>query len=147
MGLLLAPGNLVLDPDDKGGRWRYKIGGKVPVPLDGGEERLPFRPIVFGGDDVTFVCEGRLGLPLAAHYLTRLASEILPDGDPLYARAGIAIVKTHYPFARAYELAGRLGDSAKAFILASDPIGKRVGARLAFCDDRVSATIEGTAGA
>ncbi len=81
----------------------------MPVPLDDdGQERLPFRPIVFGGDDVTFVCEGRLGLPLAAHYLARLAEGILPDGDPLYARAGIAIVKTHYPFARAYELADEL---------------------------------------
>jgi hypothetical protein len=128
VGLLLAPGNLILDPDEKGGRWRYKIGGKVPVPLDGGEERLPFRPIVFGGDDVTFVCEGRLGLPLAAHYLTRLTSEVLPDGDPLYARAGIAIVKTHYPFARAYALAEELCASAKKSIQKTDPDTRRLSA-------------------
>jgi hypothetical protein len=25
---------------------------------------LPFRPLVYGGDDVTFVCDGRLGLVL-----------------------------------------------------------------------------------
>lgn len=129
VGLLLSPANLILDPDKQRQRWRHKIGRKVPVPVgDDGEERLPFRPIVFGGDDVTFVCEGRLGLPLAAHYLARLAERKLPDGDPLYARAGIAIVKTHYPFARAYELAGQLGDSAKEFIRASDPTGKRVAA-------------------
>jgi len=116
VGLLLAPENLIWDSEDK----RYKIGGKVPVPLDDGKERLPFRPIVFGGDDVTFVCEGRLGLPLAAHYLTRLSEFILPDGDPLYARAGIAIVKTHYPFARAYALAEELCASAKEFIREAD---------------------------
>ncbi|MCB0257120.1 MAG: hypothetical protein KDI55_25650, partial [Anaerolineae bacterium] len=28
---------------------------------------FPLRPIVFGGDDVTFVCNGRYGLPLAAY--------------------------------------------------------------------------------
>ncbi|RIK33023.1 MAG: hypothetical protein DCC57_25420, partial [Chloroflexi bacterium] len=30
---------------------------------------MPFRPLVYGGDDITFVCEGRLGLELAAHFL------------------------------------------------------------------------------
>ena len=30
---------------------------------------FPFRPLVYGGDDVTFVCDGRLGLVLAAKYL------------------------------------------------------------------------------
>lgn len=122
VGLLLAPSNLIFAPDERG-RWRYKIGkigekdGKIPVWVDReGIERLPFRPIVFGGDDVTFVCEGRLGLPLAAHYLARLASEQLPDGDPLFARAGVAIVKTHFPFARAYDLADSLCDSAKELV-------------------------------
>lgn len=93
-----------------------KFGGVVPMLKD---NRLPFRPIVFGGDDVTFVSEGRLGLALAAHYLRKIAEGSLPGakagetGDPLYARAGVAIVKTHYPFARAYELAEALGKSAK----------------------------------
>jgi len=123
VGLLLAPKNLQWDDKER----RYKIGDKVPVPLDDdGTERLPFRPIVFGGDDVTFVCEGRLGLPLAAHYLSRLAEETLPDGDPLYARAGIAIVKTHYPFARAYALADELCDSAKELIREADRQTRRV---------------------
>lgn len=93
-----------------------KFGGVVPIPKGKG---LPFRPIVFGGDDVTFVSEGRLGLALAAHYLREVAQGSLPGaragetGDPLYARAGVAIVKTHYPFARAYELAEALSKSAK----------------------------------
>ena len=30
---------------------------------------FPLRPIVFGGDDLTFVCHGRIGLALAARYL------------------------------------------------------------------------------
>lgn len=97
-----------------------KFGGVVPIPVNtDGKEVLPFRPIVFGGDDITFVSEGRLGLALAAYYLRRIGEGKLPgskdgeDGEPLYARAGIAIVKSHYPFSRAYELASALGDSAK----------------------------------
>ena len=41
----------------------------------------------------------------------------LSDGNPIYARAGIAIVKTHYPFSRAVELAGDLAKSAKKYII------------------------------
>lgn len=78
--------------------------------------KLPFRPIVYGGDDVTFVSDGRLGLTLTAYYLQQLASKTLADEKPLYARAGIAVVKTHYPFARAYALAEELCRSAKMYI-------------------------------
>ena len=38
-------------------------------PLYHHENVFPLRPIVYGGDDLTFVCDGRLGLDLAAHYL------------------------------------------------------------------------------
>lgn len=110
----------------------FKFGGVVSTPLrERKTERvllLPFRPIVFGGDDATFVSDGRLGLALAAYYLRALERGPLlpliqdghpavgatpPWGGPLYARAGIAIVKTHFPFARAYDLADTLADHAK----------------------------------
>lgn len=75
---------------------------------------LPMRPLVFGGDDVTFVCDGRLGLALAECYLQAFErlTRALPGG-PATACAGVAIVKTHYPFARAYALAEDLCQSAK----------------------------------
>lgn len=76
-------------------------------------DRLPFRPIVFGGDDVTFVSEGRLGLELAAKYLEAFTVEPLSDGKRPSARAGVAVVKSHYPFSRAYHLAEELCKSAK----------------------------------
>lgn len=119
VGLLLDPSNLVYD----GEKDAYTIGGKAPVQRsqDDKFDRLPFRPIVFGGDDVTFVCDGRLGLPLTAHYLSQMAAQRLPDGEPLHARAGVAIVPNHYPFARAYDLSARLCDSAKEFIKEVDP--------------------------
>lgn len=81
-----------------------------------GKYHLPFRPIVFGGDDVTFVCEGRLGLSLTSYYLGKLSERKLSDNGPAHGRAGIAVVKAHYPFARAYSLAEDLCKSAKAFI-------------------------------
>ncbi len=80
------------------------------------EDKLPFRPIVFGGDDVTFVCDGRLGLSLAAYYLEQFSGQRLADEEFAHCRAGIAVVKTHYPFARAYTLAEDLCKSAKKYI-------------------------------
>jgi len=79
---------------------------------------LPFRPIVFGGDDVTFVCDGRLGLSLAIAYMREFEQQTAglgKDGGNLTACAGVAIIKSHYPFARAYTLAEELTRSAKSY--------------------------------
>lgn len=99
---------------------------------------FPVRPLVFGGDDLTLVCDGRLGLPLAAVYLrafhTHTAKHFaaLPIQDetikeklkkPAYACAGVAIVKAHYPFARAYALSKALCDHAKSVVRAEHPEG------------------------
>ncbi|GAB4533422.1 MAG: hypothetical protein Kow0063_15360 [Anaerolineae bacterium] len=100
-----------------------RIGDKVPIPLRKSDRKplLPFRPIVFGGDDVTFVCEGRLGLAVAAKYLQTFSRQALSDGDYAYCRGGVAVVKSHYPFSRAYDLAEDLCASAKSFIKERDP--------------------------
>lgn len=103
--LLIAPDNLS----------NKLLAGKIPLQCHDGEDILPFRPIVFGGDDVTFVCEGRLGLALAAEYLAVFASQHLA-GKPAHGRAGVAVVHSHYPFSRAYELAESLCGSAKKYI-------------------------------
>lgn len=77
---------------------------------------LPFRPLVFGGDDVTFVCDGRLGISLAVEYMKQFEEQTEAIvGEKLTACAGIAIVKSHYPFARAYDLADGLCGSAKKY--------------------------------
>jgi hypothetical protein len=86
--------------------------GDVTVPERRGYRYLPFRPIIFGGDDMTFVADGRLGLDLAARYLREFTKEDL-DGKPVFARAGVAIVKTHFPFSRAYDLAEELAEGAR----------------------------------
>lgn len=87
---------------------------------------FPFRPLVYGGDDVTFVCDGRLGLTLTAKYLKAFEAQTTVDQDingGLTACAGITIVKTHYPFARAYALSEALCAKAKSFVREKAPEG------------------------
>jgi hypothetical protein len=93
---------------------------KIELKREGNCYYVPFRPIVFGGDDVTFVCDGRLGLSLATAYLREFEQQtararLVKDGSGLTACAGVAIVKSHYPFARAYTLAEELTRSAKSY--------------------------------
>ena len=81
---------------------------------------FPLRPIVYGGDDLTFVCDGRLGLGLASYYLQEFSKrkiKVCNDGELVDtyvdACAGVAIVPTKFPFARAYGLADDLCREAK----------------------------------
>ncbi len=78
---------------------------------------LPIRPIVLSGDDVTFVCNGKIGIALAEEFLAELDHQpaiLLNDSETkLSACAGVAIVKSHFPFYRAYQLAEELCKSAK----------------------------------
>ncbi len=80
------------------------------------EQIFPLRPIVYGGDDLTFVCDGRLGLDLAAFYLEEFAKgriRVLDEDKSVDACAGVAIVPTKFPFARAYGFADELCGLAK----------------------------------
>lgn len=77
------------------------------------DQKFPVRPIIYGGDDLTFVCEGRLGLALAKKFLDELKQILLDDGQPVYACAGVAIVSSSYPFSRAYHLAEELTRESK----------------------------------
>ena len=81
-----------------------RIDGKICLPL---------RPIIIGGDDVTFVAEGRLGIHLAEKFLEFFYKRTKSFGEDIYACAGVAIIKTKYPFYRGYELAEQLCSSAK----------------------------------
>ena len=85
-----------------------------------GKDYFPVRPLVFGGDDVTLVCAGPWGLAIARRYLAELKHQTLTAGeeDPPYACAGVAIVKTHYPFSQAYDLSEKLLKGAKTRVRA-----------------------------
>lgn len=84
-------------------------------------------PLVVGGDDVTVVCTGATALSFTRAYLesfersteevAEVLRSLLPNaGIPPYytACAGVAVVKPHFPFFVAYELAEDLIASAKA---------------------------------
>ena len=107
-------GSLVVESIDP----ERKVRGKFQIK----KNFIPFRPIVYGGDDVTFVCDGRIGLSLAVKFLKEFESltENLSDAQGKKSKAtacaGIAIVKTHYPFARAYELSEALCSKAKKLV-------------------------------
>ncbi len=91
-----------------------QLKDKIELAWDETDNRLylPFRPLVLNGDDVTFVTDGRLGVALAEEFLREISIKSV-NGKRLSACAGVAIVKTHFPFYRAYQLAERLCNSAK----------------------------------
>ena len=82
---------------------------------------IPIRPIVLGGDDLTVVCRGDVALPFVEAYArffeeetARLLRGILSahhlfGKEPhLTACAGVAFIKSSYPFHYGYELAESL---------------------------------------
>ncbi len=93
-------------------------------------ERCPLLPLVVGGDDLTVLIDGTHALAFADAYLSAF-EEITGDDDYLAgvasrasrgvsswltACAGVAVVKPHFPFSAAYDLAQDLTDNAKALV-------------------------------
>lgn len=75
---------------------------------------LPIRPIILGGDDLTFVCDGRIGVSLARVALERFEKASIPHLENQWtASAGIAVSGSHSPFHRLYKRAASLCSAAK----------------------------------
>lgn len=85
---------------------------------------LPMLPLVLGGDDLTVLCDGEQALPFTRAFLEEFAKqaragtiqEVFSKGQSnasLTASAGVAIVKPHFPFFAAYDLAEDVLQSAK----------------------------------
>ncbi|MGB7712168.1 MAG: hypothetical protein WBL95_21990 [Microcoleus sp.] len=105
-----ADGAFIQSIDDRG-----KVIGQILLQQENGKIYLPFRPLVYGGDDVTFVCDGRIGLTLATLFLKEFEKEAA-DIKLLTACAGISIAKSHYPFAPSYALSESLCGNAKKIV-------------------------------
>ena len=78
------------------------------------EKKHPIRPIVLGGDDLTVICRGDIAIDFVKKYICQFESEterLL--SRKLTACAGIAFIKSSYPFSFGYELAETLCDMAK----------------------------------
>ncbi|MGE5558340.1 MAG: hypothetical protein ACM3WV_06965 [Bacillota bacterium] len=93
-------------------RMQFFLNDKYGFKISESDEKkvLPIRPILIAGDDITFVTDGRLGVPLAEQYL-QLLVEI--GKCEFSACAGVAITKTKYPFYMGYQLAEALCANAK----------------------------------
>lgn len=85
----------------------YEEGNCLKLKSDKGKIQLPIRPIVIGGDDVTFVCAAKLALNYTEHFIRYMLEEGIDTC------AGIAILGTSYPFFRGYELSEELCAAAK----------------------------------
>ncbi len=93
------------------------------LPKD--KEFLPVVPLIIGGDDLTVVCHGKYALEFTRVFLQEFEQQTKREAvisgiaknafeiDRLSACAGIAIVKRHFPFSAAYDLAEELIKSAK----------------------------------
>lgn len=89
------------------------------------KDNLPLVPLIVGGDDLTVVCDGHYALEFTRVFLqefeaqTQARSHIAEVAEEAFkvkrlsACAGISIVKRHFPFSVAYELAESLIKSAK----------------------------------
>jgi hypothetical protein len=78
--------------------------------------KIPFRKILIKGDDVTYICYGKLAISSVEIFFREL-NRIFKENEMtknLNACAGIAFVKPHYPFSSAYEISEECCNSAKA---------------------------------
>lgn len=76
----------------------------------------PFRPVVLGGDDMTMICKASLALDYTKLYLEEFENatkQKLGAENGLTACAGIAFIKSSYPFHYGYDLAEELCSQAK----------------------------------
>ena len=80
----------------------------------GSNEKYPFRPVVLGGDDMTVICKASLALPYVKEYIKNFEEKTKEYlGYKLTACAGIAYIKSAYPFHYGYSLAEILCSQAK----------------------------------
>lgn len=77
-------------------------------------KKMPIRPIVIGGDDLTVICRGDLAVKFVKEYLEAFERETQAlTARKLTACAGIAFIKSSYPFYYGYDLAEALCGEAK----------------------------------
>lgn len=77
---------------------------------------LPIRPLILAGDDICYICRGDIGIESARIFLEELYKQKDTTGKAYTGCAGIAIVKSKYPFFKGYYLAEDLCSQAKKVI-------------------------------
>ena len=74
---------------------------------------LPIRPLVLGGDDMTFVCAAKVAVEFASFVMRHLVHDDTEGRIPIDSCGGITIMNTSYPFFRGYQMAEELCAVAK----------------------------------
>ena len=82
-------------------------GSYLTLHTKDGKRFLPVRPLVLGGDDMTFVCAAKVAIPYAKFLMENLMAR------GIASCGGIAILPSSYPFFRGYEMAEQLCGAAK----------------------------------
>ena len=82
-------------------------------------EFIPIRPVVLSGDDFTVICQAEIALDYVGAFISAFEDETNKlnlkglSFDHLTACAGVAFIKSSFPFYYGYELAEALCSSAK----------------------------------
>ncbi len=92
------------------------LSGDLKKYCEQKEIRLPMRQIICAGDDITFICNARIAIPLTEMYLRKIIEYKDDNKEELEfsACAGIAFIHSHFPFSLAYEIAEECCSNAKA---------------------------------
>lgn len=95
----------------------YLVNGVLALKPENGKKLLPIRPLILGGDDVTFICPAVVALAYAKRFVKFMkeptATIKIEAAKSIDCCGGIAILPTKYPFFRGYVLSEQLCDSAK----------------------------------
>lgn len=112
------------------------------APEGGWGGKIPVRPVVLSGDDMTVIIRGDLAMTYVEEYMRQFEvntgegdlgqiikdNDVFPDGPAhLSACAGVAFIKASYPFYFGYQLAEELCTEAKR--VAKDGLAKGQPAR------------------
>ncbi|MFW6172257.1 MAG: Cas10/Cmr2 second palm domain-containing protein [Elusimicrobiota bacterium] len=97
---------------------QYELGFVTPqekkeYPRENGKIVLPIRPIIIGGDDITFVSHGKLGIYLSQLFMNHFENEPIWGDQNVSTCGGVFISKTKYPFHYGYQRAEELCSNAK----------------------------------
>lgn len=76
-------------------------------------DKIHYRKIYQNGDDVTFICHSGYAITAVCSFFKELLNLKKDELIQLSASAGIAFVKPHYPFNKAYEIAEKRCKAAK----------------------------------
>lgn len=103
-------------------RWVESPYNDVLKKEEDGQKAQYVRKILVAGDDITFVCNARLALPMVKYFVQDISGKVMSGKSTEDSNieeygfsvcAGIAYMHSHFPFGSAYEVAEECCSSAK----------------------------------